>query len=55
MSMVKNEDFKIIKGRGPDQRFINSTLKLLNTYFCSNCGIYTLIITREVQSGNDWF
>ena len=40
MSMVKNENFKIIKG------FNNLKLYQFHTnvakhYFCSNCGIYT--------------
>ena len=40
MSMVKNEDFKIIKGKDK-LKFINFILKVAKHYFCSNCGIYT--------------
>ena len=40
MSMVKNEDFKIIKG----EQFLTLYQfhsKVAKHYFCSNCGIYT--------------
>ena len=40
MSMVKNEDFKIIKGGDMLQLYQFHT-KIAKHYFCSNCGIYT--------------
>ncbi len=40
MSMVKNEDFKIIKGREMLSVYKFHT-KVANHYFCKNCGIYT--------------
>jgi hypothetical protein len=40
MSMVKNEDFKIIKGK--DKLILYQFhSKIAKHYFCSNCGIYT--------------
>ena len=40
MSMVKNEDFKIIKG--VDRlKIYQFHSKVAKHYFCSNCGIYT--------------
>jgi len=40
MSMVKNEDFKIIKGKDIISIYKFHT-KVAKHYFCSNCGIYT--------------
>ena len=40
MSMVKNEDFKIIKGKERLTLYKFHT-KIANHYFCSICGIYT--------------
>ena len=40
MSMVKNEDFKIIKGKEKLTLYKFHT-KIANHYFCSICGIYT--------------
>ena len=40
MSMVKNEDFKITKGKEKLQLYQFHT-KIAKHYFCSNCGIYT--------------
>ena len=40
MSMVKNEDFKIIKGKDKLKLYEFNT-KVAKHYFCSNCGIYT--------------
>ena len=40
MSMVKNEDFKIIKG-GEKLKLYQFHSKIAKHYFCSNCGIYT--------------
>ena len=40
MSMVKNEDFKIIKGEDK-LKLYQFHSKVANHYFCSNCGIYT--------------
>ena len=40
MSMVKNEDFKIIKGQDKLKLYQFHT-KVAKHYFCSNCGIYT--------------
>ena len=40
MSMVKNEDFKIIKGEDKLKVYQFHT-KVAKHYFCSNCGIYT--------------
>ena len=40
MSMVKNEDFKIIKGKDIISLYQFHT-KVAKHYFCSNCGIYT--------------
>ena len=40
MSMVKNEDFKIIKGEGK-LKLYQFHSKIAKHYFCSNCGIYT--------------
>jgi hypothetical protein len=40
MTMVKNEDFKIIKGRNMLKLYQFHT-KIAKHYFCSNCGIYT--------------
>ena len=40
MSMVKNEDFKIIKGADKLKLYQFHT-KVAKHYFCSNCGIYT--------------
>ena len=40
MSMVKNEDFKIIKGQEKLMLYQFHT-KVARHYFCSNCGIYT--------------
>ena len=40
MSMVKNEDFKIIKGKEKIKLYQFHT-NVAKHYFCSNCGIYT--------------
>ena len=40
MSMVKNEDFKIIKGKDKLKIYQFHT-KVARHYFCSKCGIYT--------------
>ena len=40
MSLVKNEDFKIIKGLDKINIYRFHT-KVANHFFCSNCGIYT--------------
>jgi hypothetical protein len=40
MAMVKNEDFKIIKGQNKVNLYQFLT-KVAKHYFCSNCGIYT--------------
>ena len=40
MSMVKNEDFKIIKGEDKLKLYQFHT-KVAKHYFCSKCGIYT--------------
>ncbi|MFL2889487.1 MAG: GFA family protein [Pelagibacteraceae bacterium] len=40
MSMVKNENFKIVKGESK-LRLYQFHTKVAKHYFCSNCGIYT--------------
>ena len=40
MSMVKNEDFKIIKGKDKLKLYQFHT-KVAKHYFCSICGVYT--------------
>ena len=40
MSMVKNEDFKIVKGEDKLKLYLFHT-KVAKHYFCSVCGIYT--------------
>ena len=40
MSMVKNEDFKIIKGK-ESLKMYQFHSKTAKHFFCSNCGIYT--------------
>ena len=40
MSMVKNEDFKIIKGEDK-LKLYQFHSKIAKHFFCSNCGIYT--------------
>ena len=40
MSMVKNEDFKIVKGEDK-LKLYQFHSKIAKHYFCSNCGIYT--------------
>ena len=40
MSMVKNDDFKIVKGKDKLKIYQFHT-KVAKHYFCSNCGIYT--------------
>ena len=40
MSIVKNEDFKIVKGK-EKLKLYKFHSKVANHYFCSNCGIYT--------------
>ena len=40
MSMVKNEDFKIVKGEDK-LRLYQFHTKVAKHYFCCNCGIYT--------------
>ena len=41
MGMVKNEDFKVTKGKDKLKRFTSITQKVANHYFCTECGIYT--------------
>ena len=40
ISMVKNEDFKIVKGKEKLKIYQFHT-KVAKHYFCTNCGIYT--------------
>ena len=40
MSLVKNEDFKIVKGKDKLSLYQFHS-KVAKHYFCSNCGIYT--------------
>ena len=40
MSMVKNEDFEVIKG-SESLKLYQFHTKVAKHYFCSNCGIYT--------------
>ncbi len=40
MSIVRNEDFKIIKGK-ENLKLYQFHTKVAKHYFCSNCGIYT--------------
>ncbi len=40
MSMVKNENFKIVKGEDK-LRLYQFHTRVAKHYFCSNCGIYT--------------
>ena len=40
MSMVKNEDFKIVKGKN-NLKLYQFHSKVAKHYFCSICGIYT--------------
>ena len=40
MSMVKNEEFKIIKGKD-NLKIYQFHTKIAKHYFCSNCGVYT--------------
>ena len=40
MSMVKNEDFKIVKGKDK-LKLYQFHSKVAKHYFCTNCGIYT--------------
>ena len=40
MAIVKNEDFKIVKG-GDKLKIYQFHSKIAKHYFCSNCGIYT--------------
>ena len=40
MSMVKNEDFKIVKGKNK-LKLYQFHSKAAKHFFCSNCGIYT--------------
>ena len=40
MAMVKNEDFRIVKGQDKLKIYQFHT-KVAKHYFCSNCGIYT--------------
>ena len=40
MSIVKNEDFKIVKGKEKLKIYQFHT-KISKNYFCSDCGIYT--------------
>ncbi len=40
MSLVKNEDFKIIKGKDIIKLYQFHT-KVAKHFFCSSCGIYT--------------
>jgi hypothetical protein len=40
MSMVKNEDFKIVKGEDK-LKLYQFHSKIAKHYFCSDCGIYT--------------
>jgi|TARA_B110000211_G_C13560278_1_gene327523 hypothetical protein len=40
MSMVKNEDFKIVKGKS-ELKLYQFNTKVAKHYFCNECGIYT--------------
>ena len=40
MSLVKKEDFKVIKGED-NLKIYKFHTKVANHFFCSNCGIYT--------------
>ena len=40
MGMIKNEDFKIVKGEDKLKLYQFHT-KVAKHYFCSNCGVYT--------------
>ena len=40
MSMVKNEDFKVVKGE-ENIRLYQFHTNVAKHFFCSNCGIYT--------------
>ena len=40
MSMVKNEDFKVVKGE-ENLRLYQFHTNVAKHFFCSNCGIYT--------------
>ena len=46
MGMVKNEDFKVTKGKDKLKLYQYHT-KVAKHYFCSNCGIYTHHIMRS--------
>ena len=46
MSMVKNEDFKIIKGE-EKLKLYQFHSKIAKHYFCSNCGIQTHNLRRR--------
>ena len=46
MSMVRNEDFKIIRGQDKLKLYQFHT-KVAKHYFCSNCGIYTHLNPRS--------
>ena len=46
MSMVKNEDFKVVEGEDKLSLYKFHT-KVAEHFFCSNCGIYTHHIQRR--------
>ena len=48
MSMVKNEDFKIIKGEDKLKLYQFHT-KVAQHYFCTICGIYTHHNPRSIR------
>ena len=47
MSMVKNEDFKIIKGQDKLKLYQFHT-RVAKHYFCINCGVYNTIILDQI-------
>ena len=49
MGMVKNEDFKVTKGKEKLKLYQYHT-KVANHYFCSVCGIYTHHNTRSAPA-----
>ena len=49
MSVVKNENFKIVKGFDK-LKLYQFHSKIAKHYFCSNCGIYTHHIQELIQN-----
>ena len=48
MSLVKSENFKIIKGKDQLSLYQFHT-KIARHYFCKSCGVYTIIILDRTQ------